>query len=47
MANCHWLLGLIANTCSERVNVPGYGVGEARERGWNAMVGERWRKSGI
>ncbi|MDE0333460.1 MAG: iron-containing redox enzyme family protein [Defluviicoccus sp.] len=44
MANCHWLLGLIANTCSERVNVPGYGVGEAREKGWNAMVGERWRE---
>ncbi len=44
MANCHWLLGLIANTCSERVNVPGYGTGEARERGWNAMVGGCWRE---
>ena len=44
MANCHWLLGLIANTCSERVNVPGYGTGEAREKGWNAMVGRIWRE---
>ncbi len=27
MTNAHWLLGLIGNTCSERVNVPGYGTG--------------------
>jgi pyrroloquinoline quinone (PQQ) biosynthesis protein C len=42
MANSHWLLGLIGNTCSERVNVPGYGVGESNEHGWNAMVAGKW-----
>ena len=42
MSNCHWLLGLIANTCAERHNVPGYGTGETKEIGWNAMVGLRW-----
>lgn len=44
MSNCHWLLGLIANTCAERPNVPGYGAGEAKETGWNAMVGRIWQE---
>ena len=34
MSNRHWLEGLIANTCAERTNVPGYGVGEIRDKGW-------------
>jgi len=42
MSNSHWLLGLMGNTCSERVNVPGYGVGESKERGWNNMVAGKW-----
>ena len=42
MASSHWLLGLIGNTCSDRVNVPGYGVGESKENGWNAMVAGKW-----
>src|SRR6267378_3016390 len=25
MANRHWLEGIVANTCAERINVPGYG----------------------
>ena len=44
MSNCHWLEGLIANTCAERHNVPGYGTGKTREQGWNAMVGDIWRE---
>ena len=44
MSNCHWLLGLIANTCAERHNVPGYGRGLTKEMGWNAMVGIKWMK---
>jgi pyrroloquinoline quinone (PQQ) biosynthesis protein C len=42
--NRHWLEGLIANTCAERVNVPGYGTGEFRERGWFGMECGRWKK---
>ena len=44
MANTHWLIGLIGNTCAERVNVPGYGVGEAMAKGWNAMVADKWQE---
>ena len=45
MANRHWLEGLIANTCAERANVPGYGpAGTQREHGWFAMERERWQK---
>jgi pyrroloquinoline quinone (PQQ) biosynthesis protein C len=44
MANRHWLLGLIGNTCAERANVPGYGPpGILRERGWFAMERTRWQ----
>jgi len=34
MANRHWLEGIVANTCAERVNVPGYGTGAFRKHGW-------------
>jgi len=44
MTNCHWLLGLIGNTCAERQNVPGYGTGAAKRLGWTAMVGGIWRE---
>ena len=44
MSNCHWLEGLIANTCAERINVPGYGAGRVREVGWSGAEGERWRE---
>lgn len=43
MSNTHWLLGLIGNTCSERVNVPGYGDGETRDKGWFGAVRYEWR----
>lgn len=44
MANRHWLLGLIANTCAERANIPGYGPpGAMREHGWFGMERHRWQ----
>jgi pyrroloquinoline quinone (PQQ) biosynthesis protein C len=42
--NRHWLEGLVANTCSERVNVPGYGNGRQREIGWSGGQRDEWRK---
>jgi pyrroloquinoline quinone (PQQ) biosynthesis protein C len=42
MANRHWLEGIVANTCAERVNVPGYGIGEFRKRGWFGVERARW-----
>ncbi len=42
MANRHWLEGIVANTCAERINVPGYGVGLMRERGWFGLERQRW-----
>ena len=44
MANRHWLEGIVANTCAERVNVPGYGKGEFRKRGWFGLERYRWGK---
>ncbi len=45
MRNRHWLEGLVANTCAERANVPGYGApGIQREHGWFGLERERWRK---
>jgi pyrroloquinoline quinone (PQQ) biosynthesis protein C len=44
MSNRHWLEGIVANTCSERVNVPGYGTGDQREHGWSWSEGRRWAK---
>jgi pyrroloquinoline quinone (PQQ) biosynthesis protein C len=42
MASRHWLEGIVANTCAERINVPGYGKGEFRKRGWFGMERRRW-----
>ena len=42
--NRHWLEGLVANTCSERSNIPGYGHGDVRELGWFPAWGPRWRE---
>jgi pyrroloquinoline quinone (PQQ) biosynthesis protein C len=44
MANKHWLEGIVANTCAERINVPGYGTGEFRKRGWFGMERGRWSR---
>jgi pyrroloquinoline quinone (PQQ) biosynthesis protein C len=44
MANRHWLEGIVANTCAERVNVPGYGSGEFRKHGWFGLERRRWAK---
>jgi pyrroloquinoline quinone (PQQ) biosynthesis protein C len=44
MANRHWLEGIVANTCAERVNVPGYGKGEFRKRGWFGLERRRWKE---
>lgn len=44
MGNRHWLLGLIANTCAERSNIPGYGRGEVRKKGWFGNENRRWGK---
>jgi pyrroloquinoline quinone (PQQ) biosynthesis protein C len=44
MSNRHWLEGLIANTCAERANIPGYGDGQFRERGWFGVERGRWGK---
>ena len=43
MANRHWLEGIVANTCAERVNVPGYGTGIMAEKGWFGMERARWK----
>jgi len=42
MANRHWLEGIVANTCAERINVPGYGSGLFRKRGWFGIERLRW-----
>ena len=42
MATTHWLEGLIANTCAERSNIPGYGTGIMKEAGWFGLERERW-----
>jgi len=44
MANRHWLEGIVANTCAERINIPGYGTGEFRRRGWFGIERKRWGK---
>jgi pyrroloquinoline quinone (PQQ) biosynthesis protein C len=43
MSNAHWLIGLIANTCAERANIPGYGEGVMKEKGWFGMEQQRWK----
>ena len=42
MGTTHWLEGLIANTCAERANIPGYGQGTMRKCGWFGLERERW-----
>lgn len=42
MANKHWLEGIVANTCAERINVPGYGAGLFRKVGWFGLERHRW-----
>jgi pyrroloquinoline quinone (PQQ) biosynthesis protein C len=42
MANRHWLEGIVANTCAERANVPGYGDGLMRAHGWFGLERHRW-----
>ena len=44
MGNKHWLEGIVANTCAERINVPGYGRGEFRKRGWFGVERRRWAR---
>jgi pyrroloquinoline quinone (PQQ) biosynthesis protein C len=44
MSGTHWLEGIVANTCAERVNVPGYGTGRQREAGWSAAQHDRWKQ---
>jgi pyrroloquinoline quinone (PQQ) biosynthesis protein C len=44
MANRHWLEGIVANTCAERVNVPGYGKGAFRKYGWFGLERRRWSR---
>ena len=44
MTNSHWLIGLIGNTCSERVNVPGYGSGNNKKLGWFGNVRGIWQE---
>lgn len=44
MGNRHWLEGIVANTCAERTNVPGYGKGLIRKVGWFGLERARWRK---
>jgi hypothetical protein len=43
MSNRHWLEGLIANTCAERANIPGYGTGIRRDHGWFGLERHRWK----
>lgn len=35
MSNSRWMEGVVANTCAERPNVPGYGIGAYRQWGRN------------
>jgi pyrroloquinoline quinone (PQQ) biosynthesis protein C len=44
MSNRPWIEGIVANTCAERINVPGYGTGLIEERGWFGMERVRWKK---
>jgi len=44
MANRHWLEGIVANTCAERANVPGYGTGIMKKHGWFGLERARWGK---
>lgn len=43
MTNRHWLAGIVANTCAERANTPGYGPAFMRKTGWFGYERKRWR----
>ncbi len=42
MGHRHWLEGIVANTCAERANVPGYGTGIMKKHGWFGLERHRW-----
>ena len=42
MSNRPWLEGMVANTCAERANIPGYGEGIMRAHGWFGLEHQRW-----
>jgi len=42
--NRHWLEGLVANTCAERANVPGYADGQFKEIGFSGVQRHQWQK---
>ena len=42
MSNTHWLEGIVANTCAERANTPGYGTGVLKKYGWFGLERVRW-----
>jgi len=42
MSNTHWLEGIVANTCAERANTPGYGSGVMKKHGWFGLERVRW-----
>lgn len=44
MKNRNWLEGLIANTCGERTNIPGYGEGEQRRVGNAGVQHQQWKR---
>jgi pyrroloquinoline quinone (PQQ) biosynthesis protein C len=44
MSNRHWIEGIVANTCAERINIPGYGTGALRVHGWFGLERQRWGK---
>jgi len=44
MGNRHWLEGLVANTCAERANIPGYGSGATKPHGWFGLERTRWKE---
>jgi pyrroloquinoline quinone (PQQ) biosynthesis protein C len=44
MSNTHWLEGIVANTCAERANTPGYGTGVLKKHGWFGLERVRWGK---
>jgi len=44
MSNRHWLEGIVANTCTERAVIPGFGDGDIRKYGTEGFEYRRWKK---
>lgn len=44
MSNRHWLEGIVANTCTERAVLPGFGEGDVRKYGTEGAEARRWKK---